>query len=273
MKGKKFLLIISVIFGVLVLSLFSDISSASTVTQGFKASVEIPRGAVVSIKSEGTNELEKTTTLNDKYVVGVAVESNDSLVDVRPKDSDLSVAVNGEIEILASTLNGDIKSGDLLIASNLAGIVVKDYPPAPGVKYIAVASGELSDSTTSVKKVEVESNDGSKKQTSIGLIKAKILLGSRQQSNKDETAIQSFGRKITGKPVSFVQVIISGAVFFTVVILVGIVLYTSIRNSFVSLGRNPLSRSSIISSLIKVIIIAMVVLGSGVAVSYAIMLI
>ncbi|MEK7602969.1 MAG: hypothetical protein AAB459_01860 [Patescibacteria group bacterium] len=250
-----------------------SIGLASNVTQGFKASVAIPKGAVVSIKSDGANELEKTTTANDKYVVGVAVESNESLVDVRPKDSDISVAVNGEIEILASTLNGDIKSGDLLIASNLAGIAVKDFPPSPGVKYIAVASAELNDSTSGVKKIDVELNDGTKKQTSVGLIKAKILLGSRQQANKDETAIQSFGRKITGKPVSFVQVVISGAVFFTVVILVGIVLYTSIRNSFVSLGRNPLSKSSIIGSLIRVIIIAMVVLGSGVAVTYAILLI
>jgi hypothetical protein len=245
---------------------------ASSVTQGFKATSTIPKGAIVSLKQEGSNEIEKSTIDNDRYMIGVVVEGADSLVDVRPKDSDISVAVSGEVDILATNLNGDIESGDLLIASTLAGIAVKDEPPAPGVKYIAVAASELSGATTGAKTVSVELTDGGKKDVKVALIKAKILLGSRQQASKDETAVESFGRKLTGKAVSAIQLIAATAVFLSVVVLVGVVLYSSIRNSFISLGRNPLSRSSVVASLVKVIVVAVFVLAAGVGVAYGILL-
>lgn len=45
----------------------------------------------------------------------------------------------------------------------------------------------------------------------------------------------------------------------------------SIKGSFVSLGRNPLARISILTNLMRVIIIALVVFAAGLTASYLIL--
>jgi hypothetical protein len=245
---------------------------ASTVTQGYTTTQKLPKGAVVSLTTDGSRQIEKSTIENDNLLIGITTQSNESLIDVRPKGTDVSVATSGEVEILVSDLQGEIKKGDLLIASTLSGIAVKDNPPAPGVKYIAVANSEFSANTPGATKIQIEKTDGTKKEVSVGLVNGKILLGSRSQEKENENALSSLGRKITGKAVSPIQLLAAGAIFIATITLTGVILQSSIRNSFVSLGRNPLSRSSIISSLVKVIILSVLALAAGVGVAYGILL-
>lgn len=248
------------------------IASANSVTQGYRTKSAITKGAVVSLTQSGSQEVEKATSSNDGLLVGVVVDGPDSLVDVQPQGSQVRVGINGDVKILVSTVNGDVKAGDRLIASPLAGVAAVDYPPAPGSKYIAVAGSDFNFKSASSKKVSVDLADGSTKDVYAGLINAKLLLGNRNPSTKDKNALTTLAKQISGKDVSLVQIVASLAVFITTVVLAGMVLQGSIKGTFISLGRNPLSRDSILTGLMRVIALSIVVLGAGAVVSYIILI-
>lgn len=260
------------LFGLLSVFLLSPLVRAGTLTQGYRAKTALPVGAIVSLTKNGAQEVEKATTNNDSLIVGVVVNNSDSLIEVQPEGSQISVATSGEVKILASTVNGDIKQGDKLIASPLAGVAAVDFPPAPGVKYVAVADESLDSSTADVKKLSVKRENGQTKEVFAKSISARMLLGNRTSgANNDKNVLVSIGSQISGKRVSIIQVLAAVAVFGTTIALSGMILQGSIRGTFVSLGRNPLSRDSILTGLMRVVVFAALVLSVGVIGAYAIL--
>lgn len=256
----------------LILLFIPITSRAASTTEGFKAAATLPKGAVVSLTRTGSLEVEKTNINNDSLVVGVIVNATDSLLDVLPIGSQVQVASNGEVNILVSTVNGDIKAGQKLIASPLSGIAAADSPPSPGVRYIAVAETDFNDQSIGIKKAQVTQSDGKSKTVAIGSINAKMLLGNRTPGVKSANTITSLGKQISGKSVSLLQVIVSSVIFITTLILCVFVLQSSIRGTFIALGRNPLSKDSLMNSLIKVFVLVILVFSGGVSIAYAILL-
>ena len=260
------------IMGVATVATVHAASNAGSITQGYRTASATPKGAVVSLTKAGGQEVEQSTTDNDGLVVGVVVDGQDALLDVQPQGSQVRVAVSGEVSILVSNVNGNIKTGDRLIASPLAGIAAVDFPPAPGVKYIAVADNDFNDSTTGAKKISVKLSNGNSKDVSVGTIRARILLANRAPGNgQDKNFLVSIARQISGKNVSLLQVLTSAAVLITCLALTGMILYGSIKGTFVSLGRNPLSRDSILTGLMRVVVIAVLILSMGAVISYLIL--
>ena len=240
---------------------------AGNLTKGFETQVDLPRGAIVSATTTNGNVVEKTTTNNDNLLAGVVVGSSDSLLDVLPKGSQIRVAVEGEVGVLVSDINGKIKKGDKLIASPLAGVAAVDYPPAPGATYIGIAGQDFDNTSSDAKKLQVSLTKGGTKDVSVGLITAKILISSRQ-SAVSKNILTSIGTQISGKDVSLLQVLAAMAIFLTATALCGVLLYGSIRGTFVSLGRNPLSRDSLLVGLARVLVLAIVVVAGGATVAY-----
>ncbi len=269
-KNFKLIFIVLLLIG---LGLGTTIfARAASITQGYKAASALPKGAVVSLTKAGGDEVEQASIDNDGLVVGIVVDGPDALLDVQPQGSKVRVAVSGEVTTLVTNVNGDIKAGDRLIASPLAGVASVDSPPAPGVKYIAVASSEFNAQKAGAKKVSVKLSNGDSKDVYVGTISAKILLGNRAPGNgQDKNFLVSIARQISGKNVSLLQVLTAGAVFVTCLVLTGMILYGSIKGTFVSLGRNPLSRDSILTGLMRVVVIAILILSGGVVISYLIL--
>lgn len=272
-KFKATVINLLVIGLVLSLQIFGSVALASTITEGYRASTDMVSGTVVSLTKSNANTVEKTTTNNDILLAGVVVGSQDSLLNVQPAGSQVRVAINGEVSLQVSTVNGNIKSGDRLIASPLEGIAADDYPPAPGAKYIAIAEENFTTTSSSAQKTSVSLNNGSIKDVYIGVIKAKMLLGDRtSDTSQSKNLLITLGKQLSGKNVTLAQVLAAAAVFITTIILSGLVLYGSVRGTFVSLGRNPLSKDSILTGLMRVIVIAILVLAVGVTVSYTILI-
>lgn len=245
---------------------------AASITQGYKAANALPKGSVVSLTQAGSQDVELATTDNDGLLVGVVVDGQDALLDVQPQGSQVRVAVSGEVNLLVNTVNGDIKSGARLIASPIAGVAAVDDPPAPGVKYIAVADSDFNKNSAGAKEISVQLANGDKRTVYVGTIKARILLSNRAPGNgQDKNFLVSIARQISGKNVSMLQVLAAIAVLITCLALAGMILYGSIKGTFVSLGRNPLSRDSILTGLMRVVIVAILVLSIGVVISYLIL--
>lgn len=245
---------------------------AASLSQGYHTTEAITAGTVVSLKKSGSNEIQTTDNTNEDLILGVAVNSQNAIVDLQPSGSDVRVAISGEIPVLVTNSGGDIKPGDNLIISQISGVAMKDSTDATAKKYIGVASDSFSSSTTGAKQVTIKVNNADKS-VYVGLIKAKILLSDRQSSAPQPNPFVAIVEKLIGKPVGTAQLIGSVAVFITTFSFTGLLLNGSIKGAFVSLGRNPLSKPSIISNMVRVSVVGLVILIAGVAMAYVILLI
>ncbi len=257
-----------------LITTFASISvAAGGVTQGFKAKTSLPTGAIVSLAENSSNTVEKATLENEKSLVGVTAAAKDALIDLQPAGSEIRVSVNGDTSLLVTNLNGDIESGDQLVVSPLAGIAMKNSPDLANNKIVATASQAFVKDKGEVKEFEVEQADGSKKKVVVGRISAKLLLGERTAATQQsQNSLVSIAEKLTGKPTNSIRLIASTVVSVSTFALAGVILNSSVKGSFISLGRNPLSKNSIFSSLLKVALLVIVIIAMGLTTAYLILL-
>ncbi|MGZ6005158.1 MAG: hypothetical protein ACXWLH_03320 [Candidatus Saccharimonadales bacterium] len=265
-------LLVGLLAVLLFISVFPHTTSAGSLSQGYHSSQSITSGTIVSLTKSGSNEIETTNSSNENLMLGVAVSSKNAIVDLQPSGSDIRVAISGEIPALVTNANGDIKAGDNLIISQIAGVAMKDSSSSNAKKFVGVASEPFGAITAGAKQFTV-SQGGSDKNVYVGLIKVKILVSDRQSSVPRPNPFIAFVQNLTGRPVGTAQLIAAVAVFLTTFSFTGLLLTGSIKGAFVSLGRNPLSKPAIISNMARVSVVGLLILIVGVAMAYVILLI
>ena len=256
-----------------VLSLFVGASVlAGAISQGYHSNIPLSEGTIVSAVKNSNKEIEKTNLENESLLAGIVTNDSKSVISLQPKGTDIGVAVNGEVNLLVTDINGDIEQGDYLIISPLAGVAMKDSLNSQAKKYIAIAAQSFNNKSTGVKSVPVELNNGQHKDISVGIMLANLVLSNRvDKANSKQNAVLVFTQRVAGKPVNNLHIIASAAVFLSTICIAGLVLNGSIKGTFISLGRNPLSKSIILSNLFKVIAIGLVLLAAGMSMSYIIL--
>lgn len=256
-----------------ILSLFVGASVlAGAISQGYHSNIPLSEGTIVSAVKNSNKEIEKTTLENESLLAGIVINDSESVISLQPKGTDIGVAVNGETKLLATDINGDIEQGDYLIISPLAGVAMKDSLNSQAKKYIAVAAQTFNKKSTGVKSVPVELNNGQHKDVSVGLMLANLVLSNRvDKVNSKQNAVLVFAQRVAGKPVNSLRLIASAAVFISTICLTGLLLNGSIKGSFISLGRNPLSKTIILNNLFKIIAFGIILLAAGSAISYIIL--
>ncbi len=247
---------------------------AGAVTQGFKTNVAIPTGSVVSLASNSSDQIEKSTFDNEARLIGVAASANDALIDLQPVGSLIRVAVSGDTTLLVTNLNGDISPGDQLVISPLSGIATKLNNDYPTKKIIATAGGSFSASTTNTITVEATTATGQKKTATVGRINAKLMLSDRSdQKAASQNILATVGEKLTGKPTNPVRLVASSVIAVSTFALAGLILNGSVKGSFISLGRNPLSKDSIVGGLFRASLLAVIITAMGLAMAYVVLLV
>ncbi len=273
---KRFIAQISSITAVLAF-LASGVVSAGAVTQGYKTNIAMPNGTVVSLVKGSGDTVEKTTVDNEASLVGVSAESGDALIDLRPAGSVIRIAVSGDTTVLVSNLNGDIKAGDQLVISPLAGITTKFSSDTTTKKIIGVAQQNFNPTSTGTTVVKAPQTDGTTKSITVGRIPVKLLLNDRNDksspSEKKQSILAAIAEKLTGRPTSPLRLVASGLVTLSTFAVAGLIMNGTVKSSFISLGRNPLSRDTIIGSMLKVSLLAIAIVGMGVALAYVILIV
>ncbi len=266
-----FLIFVLPVVGIAIL--MAPTAYATAFTEGYQSSAPVSVGTVVSISKNSSTQIEDSTKDNDSRMVGVVANASSSIIDLQPKGSNIRVAVSGEASVLVTDSNGEIKKGDYLIISPLAGIAAKDVTEAVASKYIGIAQESFSASSSGAQSVSASLSDGKQQTIHIGTIKATILISERKsgQGQQSKNFLTSLGEKLVGKQVSSLRVIASTVVFISVFSISGWILNASIKGSFVSLGRNPLAKVSIISNLMRVIILALVIFAAGLTAAYLVL--
>lgn len=231
--------------------------AADTIVQSFQASGSIPPAWVVGLKPGTTNTVELAPANQSEKVYGVAIDPSEAPVTLqRQSNQQVFVATNGTYPVLVSTQNGNINPGDYLSISSTDGIAAKATDTQT---FVLGRASQKFDGSSNV----LSSGGG----FSIGKISA-IIQPQANPTIKDDIAIPSpirkVGNSIAGKEVSPLRIYGGLAVFVVAALIAISTLIAGIRSSMISIGRNPLSKNSILRALAQVLAVSLLVLILGI---------
>lgn len=250
--------------GLVLLSLGGPVS-AQTVTQGYSSDKVLQRGTLVSLDAGDTNKVVAATKDNQELLHGVVVAPNDSTFTLSDDQQKTFVATVGRFDALVSTEAGVVQPGDFLTVSSISGIAMKagDSDAYAIGKAIEGFNGEAN----SVGSEELTDSLNNKNTVSIGRIAVDISVGFNPLLRPKDSSLPEFLQKATesiaGKPVSPIKVYLGLFIILSAASIAGSLLYSGVRSSVISIGRNPLSKKSITKSLVQIILTSIIIFLIG----------
>lgn len=269
-----------VIRNVGLLSAFAIISTpilagaTGAISQGYKTkSNEVTKGALMSLVSSGSTEVEPANTNNVTSLVGVAADK--PLVELSTSGQNTQVVVNGSTEALVSNINGDVKAGDKITASPISGIGMKALE---ATEIVGSAQAGL-DTVTTVNRT-ITDKDGKSETIKVGLLPIAINVSHYSAPASQGTIssfvppfLQSIANTIAGRQVTPIRVLLGAAALLLGFVAIIVILSTAIRNGLISLGRNPLAQGALRKGLVDVIIAAIGLLVVTTVVVYVVLVV
>ncbi len=236
--------------------------SAQTLTQGYDSDASLQRGMIVALKAKDATKVEAINKDQASRIHGVVVSANDAPVNISSEGQHVFIATVGHFDTLVSNQNGIIKAGDYVAVSSVSGVGMK---ASGDDQYVLGKALDAFDGKTNVIST-MQLKDSTRQ---IGLGRIGVDLGVKRNPLITSKApnlpsfLQTAGQTIANKPVAAARVYMSVVVFAIASIIAGVLLYAGIRNSIISIGRNPLSRKSIVKSLVQVVLVSLIIFISG----------
>lgn len=234
-------------------------AAAPSISQGYSTSEDLPRGTLVSVKTD-SSQVEKAKPDTSKQLVGIV--GKDTLVELSDgKGEQVQVVSTGVAEVLVSNVNGDVEVGDKITVSPIAGVGMK----AESSGYIVgTAQSDFGDASD-VKEVELTTKTGDKQKVKVGIMSVQIGVGYYEHTEENKSFLPAFileiAKSVSGRSdVSPIRVLVSLIVLIVGVLVIAVLVYTSVGSSIISIGRNPLAAGAVHKSLLEVILLAVGVL-------------
>lgn len=249
----------------IILSMHPSLYSQA-VSEGYDTDKPIQRGMIIRVKKDDGTKVEPVSTEDSEFMHGVVVNANDAPVTLAIDGQKVFISTGGRYEVLVSTQNGKPKAGDYIAVSAISGIgmkagsterfvigrALKDFDSSKDI----VSSSEVKDSTGATRKVDI-----GRIQVDVGVAKNPLLQATEPNLPK---ALKRVAENIAGKPVDAVRVYLSILVFGITTVVAASLLYGGVKSALISIGRNPLSKKSIIRGMLQVIITGLTVFITGV---------
>lgn len=247
------------LLGLIILNAAGSLG-AQSVTQGYGADETLQRGMIVGVKEDDPAKVEPVNVEQIDRILGVVVDANDSPITLSGEEEEVYVATVGRYEVLVSDQNGAINPGDYVTVSSLNGIgmlatfnesqilgrAIEGFDGTNGV----ISNSELADSAGNTRPVKIG--------------RVPVDIGISQNPIAKSAAVTpewlgKIGQAIAGKSLSPARIYISAGVFLIGAFIAGAVLYAGIRSSIIAIGRNPLSKKSILRGLLQVIFTSIII--------------
>lgn len=226
------------------------VKAASSISQSFRTEDSgIVSGALVSLKSGDANTVELATPENIDRILGVVGQN--SLIELSGEDSSVNVVTTGGAFVLVSDINGQIKTGDKISVSPIAGVGMK---ASAGTVIIGTAQADFSGLETESR--TIQDKNGEDQRVRIAALPIQVDKGFYQAPQSEASyvpsALQDLANSIAGRTVSPIRVLMAASLAIFVFVAIVVLLYSSIRSSIISIGRNPLSENAVHKSLLQV---------------------
>lgn len=235
---------------------------ADTIVRAYNSKETLQPGWVVALQKDSVNTVDVAPADDPSKIYGVVIDPSRTPVTLQPQAGlKVFVATSGSYPVLVTTQNGPIEPGDYISMSSTNGIAAK---ATSGQPYVLGQALEKFDGANNVITAGSEGE-------AIGRITASITPG-RNPLNESEIAIpeplRRAGEAIAGKNVTPLRIYAALAVFAATAVIVASILWVGVRSGMISIGRNPLSKHSIIQGLVQVIIVAVLVFAAGIFAVY-----
>lgn len=253
----------------IVLSLTAPSTFAVTsLSESYSTSDNLAIGSLVSVKDDQTDVVMASESSNVDNLLGVVIASGSSLLTLsNGKDDQVQVATSGTLPVIVSDVNGEIKRGDHVTAGPVKGVGMR---ATANVRVVGIAQGKM----TNVRDEKYKDVDGVEKSMKIGEVPVLVNVA-YYFKEPDKTivpaAIQNVANSLAGREVGTVPIMISGAIFLIMLIIVASLIYSMIKASIISVGRNPLSQSAIYRDLIQLSGLVLGILGVGLVTIYLVL--
>lgn len=238
------------------LLVFSGGVALAAIAQGYKATENVVPGTLVNLDTSASNSVKAATADKVEDLVGIVVPADSSLISLTNGTGEVQVATSGLTNALVSTVNGDIKAGDKITVSPIAGIGMK---AVVSTKIVGVAQGDFNDKTSGATSHDVKDKSGQTRKVSIGQVPVLVgiayyVAGSGDQSAPIPKFVQELVNAVAGRSVSPLRIVTSAVLLVFTLVAISIILYGSIHSGIISIGRNPLSQSAVYRSILHVIL-------------------
>lgn len=225
---------------------------AAAIAQGFTTTeTNLTAGALMCLKGGSNNTVELANTGNAERLVGVVGANNLIELGNDTGNSNTQVVTSGVTLALVSDANGTVSAGDKITASPIDGVGMK---ATSNIQVVGIAQAALS--TVSTKTQSVSAEDGSKIDVHIGQIPVQVNVTFYVPPTTNTSFLppflQSFANSVGGKDVSPVRVIIATLILLLAFVSIAVLLYSAVKSSIISIGRNPLSEKAVQKSIFQI---------------------
>lgn len=222
----------------------------SSISQGFTTTEpNISPAALVSLKKGNNSTIELSTTANAERLAGVVGDK--PLIELSGGGNGIQVVTSGLTLALVSDINGSVVNGDKITASPIEGVGMKATESSV---IVGTAQRNLSSVENEVR--TVTDKNGRKEKVHIGLLAVQVSVASYTVPNKESTFVPSFlqqiANNVSGRNVSPMRVLVAAVILLLLFVSITVLLYSAVRSSIISIGRNPLSESAVRKSLFQV---------------------
>lgn len=261
---------IFVIVGFFTFVIFGGVSvHAVSISEDFKANDSYPNGSIVSLTKASSDQVELSNTNNTDYLLGVVNDPNQSAISFDKNETDVSVALRGDVKVLVSNVNGEIVQGDFITTSWLDGVGMKASADSQQ-KIIGVAQEDF-DLSQATEYGDIDTPSG-KQKVSVDTVLVRLSDKEGTESTlENKNSVEEAFSEVIGQDVSLDKIIIGSLLFVMSLTVSGMFTISSIKGSFISIGRNPMASTSINKGMVRVAIISTVILLTGTVVAYAVM--
>jgi hypothetical protein len=246
----------------------TDLSNG--LTQSYNADNSIQIGMVVQLKDKDNTTIVPLKQANIKNMLGVVIPNGTAAIVLtpdNPKQQQVLVAPSGKLNVLISNQNGPVKSGDVVSASSLDGITMKASETQPYI--LGRAESGFDGKTNVIKTFKIKNSLKQDVNVSVGRVVVDVgVMHNPTFHQQDNDYVPGFIGKIvfevTSKTVSAARIYLAMVIMLGIIILAANILFGGVRGAMVAVGRNPLSKKSIIVSLIQTVFFASAIFAGGV---------
>ena len=251
------------LFGLSVLQ-----TSAAPLIQSYSTNKPLLTGTVVFIDAK-TGYVEPASTDDNRKILGVIVGVTDSQPGLNNSVNKVLVARSGRVSIILSDVNGAIRVGDKISTSQIPGVSMK---AAKGETIIGVAKEDY-DGSKGQSSYEVTNDAGETKTANAATTRAELELTDYNGASDASSTNGSTGEGVASNDkniISSTATILSVIAVLVLIVIMVIIVYTNVRSSFISIGRNPLEQKGIPKELNKTLFTALGFIAACIVIIYLI---
>ena len=248
---------------------------SQVIARGYLASTLLQAGTLVQVNSHNPGKVVPAVQVSTAKLLGVVVSPGSAAITFgQVKGFNQVYVINSGIQdVLVSNQNGSIRPGDYITVSSLAGIGMRADSNQPTI--VGQAVGQFNGQSHVVRTDKLNIAKGQKMNIAIGVVSVAIGIAANPLTVGTRgvpSFLNSIIKKSTNKSISATRAYVSISIVLAGILLTLVVIYASIKNSIIALGRNPLAKKIIGINLARLIMVAMLILAISLSAAYAVLL-